>query len=232
MPCLMTDEHTYTFAISKTGGGGPPTFYCLILSKDHSTPEDIELLQTILSASTAFSGNQEGAERNEGLGEEDQQQGSEGAQSAASWSSFSSSPALNKVSESFKRGGSVLGSQLLKAASFAKEKTGAVLTEERKQQISQTAASVSASVAAGARKVAEASKSAGIKVYEKVKESEALAKFGAGTKSALSVAYKEMQKASVAVVALVREAANKAARATSGEPSSPPIPQSAPPQAS
>ena len=211
MPCLMTDDHTYTFAINKTSG--PATFYCLILSRDNATEADIELLQTILASSTAFSGTSQVNDEARDAAEEERQ----GAQS--SWSSFSSSPSLLKVSDGLRKGGSVLGSQLMKAASFAKEKAAVVLTEERKQQIKENASSVAATVAAGARKVAEVSKNASVKVYERVKESELAAKIGAGTRSALGMVYSEMQKASNVVVQIVKDAASKATRAASGEPS-------------
>jgi len=52
MPCLRSDDFTYTFATSSPGE--PATFYCVIVSRDSSS-KDIELLQEVLANATAYS---------------------------------------------------------------------------------------------------------------------------------------------------------------------------------
>ena len=56
MPCLRTDDTTYTFAIPAPQPDGPVTFYCVILAKEDISQSDIERLQSALASATNFSG--------------------------------------------------------------------------------------------------------------------------------------------------------------------------------
>ena len=60
MPCLRTDDTTYTFAIPAKPDG-PVTFYCVIFEKDMLTQTDIERLQTALGSATTYSGGADAA---------------------------------------------------------------------------------------------------------------------------------------------------------------------------
>ncbi|KAG1672784.1 hypothetical protein FOA52_002772 [Chlamydomonas sp. UWO 241] len=107
VPCLRSDNHTYTFALPGQPGA-PLSFYCVILQQDLPASE-IEQLQSLLTSATAYSGDNPAEGSDSGFHEEGTGVGaqvSEAARRSAvaitgglSWLSARTSAGLSILSE-------------------------------------------------------------------------------------------------------------------------------------
>ncbi|GAX78908.1 hypothetical protein CEUSTIGMA_g6347.t1 [Chlamydomonas eustigma] len=234
MPCLSTDDFTYTFAV--TTSEVEVTFYCVILQKEIGQ-KDIALIQAALWEATAYSGGsvnaEEAAEKPATTPTWDDGQEATGVESreASNTTPGPQSTSEGKITEGFRKGGMFLGASLRRAAeaasssySSAKAKAEASIPPETKAKIvaarakldavgiaaGKAASSAYAEVKAAAGRLTERKDAGGGSNENEVGESvEDQRSMSSARRETLNQMYGEMRKAGENVVAAIMEAATR-----------------------